>query len=299
MDENPTESPLPAAEDAAIDALPELELEPDVTEEPLSTPVSDTLAEEVPPADDLARAAALPTAEELVARQALLEASQEQLTKLEYLTTTLFDVNERVSELAKGVAALSLELHKVSDETEQTVALFGKSKVNSTLSRWFLILAIVLLLALLAGLAYLAVNQLQLQQRQDKLSLVATTAVEAQEKQLAAFDKHFADMIGSGIKSELEANNKEAGMNKLNQLRNGAAELRLLRKSNGDWLLPNAKREDLITDHDTIEALNQGFEKTGRTLLTPVNTPPHKVVTLLKPDGKGGTAVVVTRETVP
>lgn len=299
MDENQTESLLPATEDVSVDVTPEPELVPDVAEESSSAPVSDTIVVEESPAADVARAAALPSAEELAARQALLEASQEQLTKLEYLTTTLFDVNERVSELSKGVAALSLELHKVSDETEQTVALFGKAKVNSVLSRLFLVVAIVLLLALLGGLAYLAVNQLQLQQRQDKLSLVATTAVETQEKQLAAFDKHFADMIGSGIKSELEAHNKEAGMNKLNQLRNGAAELRLLRKSNGDWLLPNAKREELITDHDTIEALNQGFEKAGRTLLTPVNTPPHKVVTLLKPDGKGGTAVVVTRETMP
>lgn len=299
MDENQTESPLPVAEDAAIDETPELEPVPDVAEETSSTPVSDTIVEELSAAVDTARAELLPSVEELAARQALLEASQEQLTKLEYLTTTLFDVNERVSELSKVVAALSLELHKISDETEQTVTMFGKAKVNSALSRWFLVIAIVLLLALLAGLSYLAVNQLQLQQRQDKLSLVATSAVESQEKQLTAFEKHFADMIGSGIKSELEAHNKETGMGKLNHLRNGAAEQRLLRKSNGDWLLPSAKHEELITDPDTIEALNQGFEKSGRSLLTPVNTPPHKVVTLLKPDGKGGTAVVVTRETVP
>ncbi len=293
MDENQTASPLAAAEDAAEATA----FEPVAAEEAVeaSSPpaLADTAVEEALPV------AAVSAAEELAARQALLAASQEQLTKLEYLTTTLFTVNERMSELSKGVAVLSQELHKVSEETEQTVAMFGKAKVTSALSRWFLLTAIVLLLALLAGLSYLAVNQLQLQQRQDKLSLIATNAVEAQEKRMAAFDKHFADLIGSGIKSELEAHNREAGMGKLNRLRNGAAELRLLRKSTGDWLLPSAKHEELITDPDIVEALNQGFEKSGRTLLTPANTPPHKVVTLLKPDGKGGTAVVVTRETVP
>jgi len=293
MDENQTASPLAAAEDAAEATAFEPVAAAEAVEASSPPALADTAVEEALPV------AAVSAAEELVARQALLAASQEQLTKLEYLTTTLFTVNERMSELSKGVAVLSQELHKVSEETEQTVAMFGKAKVTSALSRWFLLTAIVLLLALLAGLSYLAVNQLQLQQRQDKLSLIATNAVEAQEKRMAAFDKHFADLIGSGIKSELEAHNREAGMGKLNRLRNGAAELRLLRKSTGDWLLPSAKHEELITDPDIVEALNQGFEKSGRTLLTPANTPPHKVVTLLKPDGKGGTAVVVTRETVP
>ncbi len=293
MDENQTASPLAAAEDAAEATAFEPVAAAEAVEASSPPALADTAVEEALPV------AAVSAAEELVARQALLAASQEQLTKLEYLTTTLFTMNERMSELSKGVAALSQELHKVSEETEQTVAMFGKAKVTSALSRWFLLTAIVLLLALLAGLSYLAVNQLQLQQRQDKLSLIATNAVEAQEKRMAAFDKHFADLIGSGIKSELEAHNREAGMGKLNRLRNGAAELRLLRKSTGDWLLPSAKHEELITDPDIVEALNQGFEKSGRTLLTPANTPPHKVVTLLKPDGKGGTAVVVTRETVP
>lgn len=92
---------------------------------------------------------------------------------------------------------------------------------------------------------------------------------------------------------------KESIQSKLNHLRGGAAELRLLRKSSGDWLLPKGKTEEPITDHDLIELLNQLFEKSGRSLTTHPSLPPHKVVSILKPNGKGGTELVVTKETVP
>lgn len=223
----------------------------------------------------------------------------EQLNRLEYVASTMFAMNERVTELSKAVSALSLELQKVSDETERTVTWAESVKITSALSRWFLIVTIVVLFALLGGMAYLAVNQHQLQQQQAKVSMVAANAVDAQEKRLEEFNKHFAELVGGEIKNEREAISKDSIMSKLNKLRGGVAEQRILRKSNGDWLIPSGKTEELVTDHDTIEALNQAFEKSGRSLVTPPSIPPHKVVSILKPDGKGGTAVVVTRETVP
>ena len=116
---------------------------------------------------------------------------------------------------------------------------------------------------------------------------------------MAAFDQHFADLVGTEIKHERETINKESILSKLNHLRGGAAEQRLLRKSNGDWLLPKGKTEELITDHDLIEQLNQMFEKSGRSLTAHPSLPPHKVVSILKPNGKGGTDLMVTKETVP
>ena len=229
----------------------------------------------------------------------VLAAVQEQQSKLEYIATTSFDLSEKVAELSKNVAVLSVQLQKVSEETEQTVAWSASTKLVSPLSKIFLTLSIVVLVALLGGMGYLAVNQMQLQQRQDKLTSVAMHSVEAQEKRMAAFDQHFADLVGTEIKHERETINKESIQSKLNHLRGGAAEQRLLRKSNGDWLLPKGKTEELITDHDLIEQLNQMFEKSGRSLTTHPSLPPHKVVSILKPNGKGGTDLVVTKETVP
>lgn len=229
----------------------------------------------------------------------VLAAVQEQQGKLEYIANTAFDLSEKVSELSKAVAIATAQLQKVSEETEQTAAWAASTKLVRPLSKTFLVLAIMVLVALLGGIGYLAVNQMQLQQRQDKLTAVAMHAVEAQEKRMAAFDKHFADLVGTEIKHERESISKESIQSKLNHLRGGAAEQRLLRKSSGDWLLPKGKTEELITDHNLIELLNQMFEKSGRSLTTHPSLPPHKVVTILKPNGKGGTDLVVTKETVP
>jgi len=229
----------------------------------------------------------------------VLAAVQEQQSKLEYIATTSFDLSEKVAELSKSVAVLSVQLQKVSEETEQTVAWSASTKLVRPLSKTFLMLSIVVLVALLGGMGYLAVNQMQLQQRQDKLTSVTMHSVEAQEKRMAAFDQHFADLVGTEIKHERETINKESIQSKLNHLRGGAAEQRLLRKSNGDWLITKGKTEELITDHDLIEQLNQMFEKSGRSLTTHPSLPPHKVVSILKPNGKGGTDLMVTKETVP
>lgn len=229
----------------------------------------------------------------------VLAAVQEQQGKLEYIANTSFDLSEKFSELSKSVAILTAQLQKVSEETERTVNWSESTKLVSPLSKTFLILAIVTLVALLGGTGYLAVNQIQLQQRQDKVSHLATQAVETLSKRQAEFDKQFATLVGSEIKHEREAIAKESIQSKLNHLRGGAAEQRLLRKSSGDWLLPKGKTEELITDQDLIELLNQLFEKSGRSLAAHPSLPPHKVVTILKPNGKGGTELVVTKETVP
>lgn len=229
----------------------------------------------------------------------VVAAIQEQQNKLEYIAATTFEVSEKVAELSRTVTVVSLELQKVVDETEQLRSWADSSKITSALSKSFLIVSITVLVVLLAGVGYLSVNQLQLQQRQDKVSAVAMQAVETQEKRMVEFNRQFAGLVGQEIKSEREAISKEAIMSKLNHLRSGALEQRLLRKSNGDWLIPRGKTEELITDHVTIEALNREFEKSGRALVTPPTVPPHKVLSILKPNGKGGTDVVVTRETLP
>ncbi|CAH2032137.1 hypothetical protein [Trichlorobacter ammonificans] len=201
-------------------------------------------------------------------------------------------------EAAKSVTELSLIVQKVADDTEQTAGQLRTARVTSALSPWFLVLSLLALVLLLAGMGYLAMQQKRLQERQDKVSFIATEAAEIQEKKLAAFDKRFAELLGAEIKGVREAVGRESVKSKLNRLRNGATEQRIIRKSSGDWVLPG-KKEELVTDQETIEALNQAFEKSGRQLVTPPSIPPHSVLSILKPDGKGGTELVVTRDAVP
>lgn len=208
-------------------------------------------------------------------------------------------LREMAGETAKAAADLSLSLQKVADDTGQTAEQLRTARVTSALSPWFLVLSLLALVLLLAGMGYLAMQQKRLQQRQDKVSFIATEAAELQEKKLAAFDRHFAELLGAEIKGVREAAGRESVKSKLNRLRAGAAEQKLVRKSSGDWLLPGVKKEELVTDQETIEALNQAFERSGRQLAAPPGMPPHSVLVLLKPDGKGGTELVATRETVP
>ncbi len=224
---------------------------------------------------------------------------EDQTDKLTRLSSALFAMDKRFTELSTSVTLLSQELQKVSEETEQTVSWTESVAITSSLSRWFLALSIFMLIALLGGMGYLAVNQYQLMQQQSNASQAAATATELQIKRMAEFDTHFAELVGGAIKNERETIGKESVASKINKLRGGAPERRILRKSSGDWLIPNGKTEELVTDPEIIEALNLAFEKSGRPLITPRSLPPHKTVCILKPNGKGGTEVMITRETTP
>lgn len=86
---------------------------------------------------------------------------------------------------------------------------------------------------------------------------------------------------------------------KLNRLRNGQAERKLVRKENGDWFLYSKKTDECIADSEVIEALNQAYKRLGRPLTTKTPLPAHNSLCILKPDGKGGTEIVMTKNFVP
>lgn len=300
--------PLPAA-----DATPETGVATDNAENSPTAQAGDMEADLTPASDepDIEAAAIAVVADNIVEAEkspshlqpellADISASMEEQTdKLTRLSSALFAMDKRFTELSASVAQLSQDMQKVSEETEQTVNWTEAVAITSSLSRWFLALSIFILIVLLGGMGYLAVNQYQLMQQQRNASQAAATATELQVKRMAEFDKRFAELVGGAIKSERETINKESVASKINKLRGGATERRILRKSSGDWLIPNGKTEDLVTDPEIIEALNLAFEKSGRPLITPPSLPPHKLVCILKPNGKGGTEVMLTRETVP
>ena len=86
---------------------------------------------------------------------------------------------------------------------------------------------------------------------------------------------------------------------KLNKLRNGLPEKKLFRKETGDWFVFNKKNDECISDVEIIDSLNQAYRKIGRSVSPVVPLPAHKALCILKPDGKGGTQVVMTTEFLP
>jgi hypothetical protein len=86
---------------------------------------------------------------------------------------------------------------------------------------------------------------------------------------------------------------------KLNKMRDGLAEKKLIRKESGDWFVYNKKGSESIADVEVIKALNEAYRKIGRSTTTNVPMPPHNALCLLKPDGKGGTLIIMTKEFVP
>lgn len=227
------------------------------------------------------------------------ELSEQSQDRLEYVAETVFVLSEKLSDLTTALSFVTSEIQKVSDETGQTVEWSKGTRLVRPFSNLFLLLSVLLLLIIVSATGYLAVRQLQLQARQDQTSELVIQAVDNLHKREVAMDKQFASLIGTEIRQERETISKEAVQSKLNRIRGGSSELRLLRKSNGDWLLPKGKTEELLTDHELIGLLNQLYEKSGKSLQQHSTLPPHKVVTLLKPDGKGGTSMMVTQETLP
>ncbi len=216
----------------------------------------------------------------------------------EYITKAVFNISEQVSDLNKAFSFLSAELQKVSDDTEQTLKWSESTKLQKPLSAVFIVVACLLLTALYAATGYLAKQHIQLQKRQDSLSELVVQAVDNLHKRQAEFDSKFASLVGEELQKERAVISKESVHSKLNRLRHGASEFRLLRTHSGDWLIPREKAEETITDHDLIALLNQLYEKTGRSLAIHPSLPPHKVVVMLQPDGKGSTMMRITNNTV-
>jgi hypothetical protein len=217
----------------------------------------------------------------------------------DHVLQSVFDLSEKVSLLSTTTAAMTVTLQKIADETEQMVGWSQDLKVTSALSKGFLFLALLVLILLLGGMSYLAVGQYNAQHNMHVAEVAVAEAIKVQQRQIAEYDKHFANLVGDELKKEREASSKASVHDRINRLRNGVAEQSLHRKNNGDWFIATGKNELSITDPEVIEELNQAFVKSGRALAVPYLVPPHKMVVALRPNGKGGTDIVVTKEVVP
>ncbi len=219
--------------------------------------------------------------------------------KLEQTLQKLAELSVSIELFSTTMNAMGNKIQKISEESAQMTSWSGTVKGVGTLSKLFQVAAIIVLVLLAGGMSYLAVRQHQAGHNLHQAEIAMTAAIDTQKKQIAEYDKHFAELIGVEIKLEREASSKALVQDKINRLRNGLAEQPLYRKNNGDWFIANGKSETVLSDPDLLEELNQAFSKAGRELTTNYLVPPHKVVVMLRPNGKGGTDIVVTKDTAP
>jgi len=217
----------------------------------------------------------------------------------EQLLQELADLSGKVALLSTTTAAVTVTIQNISEETEHLVSWSESVKGVGSLSKLFQIATLLVLVLLLGGISWLAVRQYQANHHLHSAEAAVAEAIKIQQKQIMEYDKHFADLVGSEIKKEREASFRVSVQERLNRLRNGLAEQQLYRRNNGDWFAVNGKNEVHVADPDIIQELNQAFVRSGRVLITPYLVPPHKVVSFLRPNGQGGTEIVVTKELAP
>ena len=137
----------------------------------------------------------------------------------------------------------------------------------------------------------------QLTSTEAQLSKALEKTVQQEQARAAAMEKAAENGHPTG---------EEAGgyvppvTERLNRLRSGHSEKKLIRKETGDWFVFDGKMATAtVIDVEIIKALNDAYIKYGRSLTTKIPLPPHNAVCLLKPDGKGGTKIVMTGNFAP
>lgn len=215
------------------------------------------------------------------------------------LSHQIFDLSERISSLSSSNTAIITDLHRIAEESEHLTHWSQHVQVTSALSKVFQVISICVLLALLGGIIWLAVLQSNTQARLNTTEATLAEALKLQQKRLADYDKHFAELVGKELQTELETTHKTTLQEQLNKLRGGSAEQRIYRRNSGDWFVVSGKSEQHVVDPDIIEALNQAFVRSGKQLVTRSPMPPHKVWGLLKSNGHGGTDIIITSEISP
>ncbi len=283
------EEPVTAEE---IDQAPEPELSEEKTDDEAVLNEAEPVQPEVEPAEY--EKPVITLAESPVIQQVFDTSSLEE--GHDNLSQKLFDLTERVNSLSNSTSGIVVQMHSVSEETGKLVAWSEGVQVITILSRGFMIISICILVALLGGISYLGYLQYNAHARLNAAESTLAEALKVQQKRLADYDKHFAELVGNELKSKMESNHNSSIHERLNRLRGGNAEQRIFRKSNGDWFVALGNAEHHIVDHDVIEHLNQLFVKSGRQLDPKTPAPPHKLWGILRSNGHGGTEVIITSE---
>lgn len=249
--------------------------------------------------------------------QAILASLQDTLTNTQYTSAKIDAVSGDTDCLIQQVNSLSNKYDLLAAEINDINAA-GSSE--NMLSKSFLTVATALLALLVIFQIYTFISMTQTQRRQNVAGAAVLGNISSLSNKLALYNKNttmarlnpfeqphaqpspVAPVTMSHAAPEVKVENTSKSMpvlEKLNILRNGLAEKKLIRKETGDWFVYSKKSEECISDVEVVEVLNQAYKKIGRALSPGFAMPPFKALCILKPDGKGGTEVVMTKEFLP
>jgi hypothetical protein len=246
------------------------------------------------------------------------ETLKDAVSKTEYISTKIETVSSDTECLIKQVNNLSTKNELLFAEVE---SITSGSNTKGTFSNTYLTFSSVVLVLLVISQLYIAVSLYNAQPAKHGTSAHAMGNMSSSAKQTAGSGKneskpvehspqqehsqqqHPTTTVKTGhdlpVNDEMKSANATPVLEKINKLRNGLLEKKLIRKETGDWFVYNKKAEECLIDTDIIETLNQAYKKAGRALTTTIPLPAHNVLCILKPDGKGGTEIVITQNFVP
>lgn len=235
-------------------------------------------------------------------------------------------ISKRIDDIANGNQALAQQVKGISLNQELMTAELEciNSGANSRnfLSKTFLTISSVVVSLLVAFQSYLFVSFTRNQRLQETSGSLVLGNISSLNRKMAVYDKNLAKSLeaqtalehaqtrlATAATEKHEAHGSEGAdtaashtipvKERLNRLRNGYPEKKLIRKETGDWFVYNKKAEECISDVEIIESLNQAYRKIGRSISPSVPMPAHNALCILKPDGKGGTEIIMTKAFIP
>lgn len=245
------------------------------------------------------------------------ESLHDSLADTRYISAKIDAVSSETDGLIKHIDDLSLKYELL---TAEIAATSSSATTKRVLSKTFLTLSSMVIVLLAAFQIYTFMLLLKTERLQNATGSSVLENVSSLNKKMADYNKNLAKALENQVHKE-QAQPKPAAAEKtdhtthgtaetgpapvtsvqerLNRLRNGLPEKKLFRRETGDWFVFNKKNDECISDVEVIDTLNQAYKKIGGSLSITVPLPSHKALCVLKPDGKGGTQVVMTKDFLP
>lgn len=247
----------------------------------------------------------------------IMESLQDSLANTQYISLKIDTVSNDTASLIKQVNTISLNYELLTAEIE---SISSDANAKSMLSKTFLIISSLVLAVLVVIQIYMFLSLNKIQRLQNSAGSSVLEQIGTLNKKMADYDKNLTKALEKPVQQEHTQPNpavaEKTDLNvhensnmssahaapvneRLNKLRNGLPEKKVIRKETGDWFVYNKKNDECISDVEVIQALNEAYRKIGRTISTHIPLPPINALCILKPDGKGGTEIVMTEKFVP
>ena len=247
----------------------------------------------------------------------ILESLQESLDNTQNISSKMDAVSNDTARLANQVNNISSLCELLAAEME---SISSGANTKTILSKTFLTISSIIIALLLIFQVYIFTSLIKIQRIQNAAGSSVLENISQLNKQMAAYNSNLTKALENPVQqgqAQLNpaapekaghddpgnigtgSSNAMAVLEKMNKLRNGLPERKLIRKETGDWFIFNKKNEECIADVEVIDVLNQAYKKIGRSLSPVIPMPSHKAICILKPDGKGGTEVVMSKNFLP